>query len=351
MPRRRWLPENVTPYKDRHGKTRYRFRKRGLPSYSFRHAPGTPEFMTEYEQARTGQHDKPDRFAAYTYDALISSFYRTPKWLEMRASSQATYRGIIERFRAKNGDKDVRHVTTASIESKLAKMSETPAAANNLRKALSRLHRHAIKLGWRIDNPVAATDAYKSGKGWHAWTEAEIAAYQATWPIGTKERLALEILLWTGLRESDAVTLSKEQRRGDVLFLTHTKNSSDTEIALAPDLALAMAACDSGAPTYLATHTGKPYTPKGFYNWFKRACVKAGVGNCSPHGVRKAISRRLAEAGATPLEGRALTGHKTDKMFAYYAESANKRDMAGVAMGKVVANQKERFATKGAKDE
>jgi integrase len=347
MPRRRWLPDNVTTYRDRHGKARYRFRKRGVAPYTFRHSPGTAEFMAEYEAARTGQHDKPERFAAFTYDALIASYYRTPKWLEMRDSSQKTYRGIIERFRAKNGSKDVRQVTAGAIDNKLSKMAATPAAANNLRKALNRLHRHAIKLGWRTDNPVAVTDAFKAGKGWHAWTEPEIAAFQAAWPFGTKERLALEILLWTGLRESDAVTLGKQHRKGDVLFLRHTKNDSDTEIAIAPDLSRAMAAFDSGTLTYLATRTGQPYTPKGFYNWFKRGCVKAGVGHCSPHGIRKAISRRLAEAGATPLEGRAVTGHKTDKMFAYYAESANKRAMSGVAMGKIVANQERAVSQDG----
>jgi hypothetical protein len=64
------------------------------------------------------------------------------------------------------------------------------AAANNLRKVLARLHRHAIKLGWRQDNPVDATDAFRTGKGFHAWTESEIDAFDAKWPFGTRERLA-----------------------------------------------------------------------------------------------------------------------------------------------------------------
>jgi hypothetical protein len=39
---RRWLPPNVTAFKDRHGKTRYRFRQTGKPSCYLHHAPGTP---------------------------------------------------------------------------------------------------------------------------------------------------------------------------------------------------------------------------------------------------------------------------------------------------------------------
>lgn len=338
MPRRRWLPDNVTTYKDRHGKARYRFRKTGLPTYTFRALPGTEEFRAEYTKASIGAAQPESKLAPFTYDLLISSFYRTTKWVAMKDSSKNTYRGIIERFRATNGDKDARGATAGVIERKLEAMSATPAAANNLRKALRRLHRHAIKLGWRTDNPVDATDGYQSGKGWHCWTEAEIAAFETQWPYGTRERLALELLLGTALRESDVVTVGRQHRQGGYLALHHSKNDSDTGVPIGPSLQKAMDSFDSGNLTYLATQFGKPFSVKGFYNWFKRACVKAGIPHCSPHGLRKAASRRLAEAGATALEGRAVTGHKTDKMFAYYAESANRRVMAGVAMDKVVAN-------------
>lgn len=338
MARRKWLPDNVTTYRDRHGKARYRFRRKGFPPHTFRHAPGTREFMEEYDAASKAVVEHLPRFAPFTYDALAASFYRTARWLDMKPSSQQTYRGIIERFRKANGGKDVRRVTTGTIDAKLAKMAETPAAANNLRKTLAKLHRHAIKLGWRTDNPVAATDAFKAGKGWHCWTESEIAQFEARWPLGTRERLAEELLLCTALRESDVVSVGKQHRQGDDLHLHHGKNDSATVIPISPSLSAAMDAYDSGNLAYIATQYGKPFSVKAFYNWFKRACVKAGLAHCSPHGLRKAASRRLAEAGATTMEGRAVTGHKTDRMFAYYAESANKQALAGTAMGKVVAN-------------
>ena len=339
MPKKSWLPANVTAWTDRHGKTRYRFRKAGYAAHSFRHAPGTEEFREEYAAClATRIAPGAGRAAPFTYDALIASFYRTARWQEMRPSSQATYRGIIERFRAKNGGKDVRGVTTAAIDALLAKRGDTPAAANNLRKTLKRLHRHAIKLGWRADNPVEATDPYRSGPGWHCWTEAEIAAFRARWPVGTRERLALELLLGTGLRVGDAVTVGRQHRRGGELVLHHGKNDSDTVIPIVPELAEAIAAFDSGNLTYLATMHGKPFGAKGFYNWFKRACKKAEIPHCSPHGLRKALSRRLAESGATPLEGRAVTGHKTDRMFAHYAQTADKRALAASGMSKLMAN-------------
>lgn len=341
MPRK-WLPDNVTAWKDRHGKERYRFRKKGLPAYNFRHAPGTPEFMEELNAARNAGPEIKQRFAPFTYDELIASFYRSSQWIRMKESSQRTYRGIIERFRAANGSKDVRLVTTAAIDRKLAGMAETPAAANNLRKTLARLHRHAIKLGWRADNPVAATDTLPTNKeGWHTWTEAEIAQYEARWPLGTRERLAMALLLYTALRKGDMVTVGRQHRKGDELHLRHKKNSSDTIVPIDPRLAAALDALDSGHMTYLVTEFGQPFTPAGFGNWFRRKCDAAGLPHCSAHGLRKAMSRRLAEHGATMMEGRSVTGHKTDREFAHYAEKASKRALARSAMGKMVPNHSE----------
>lgn len=350
MPRK-WLPDNVTSYRDRHGKTRYRFRKTGLPTYSFRNPPGTEGFREEYQRAlNAAPAQKQPRHAAFTYDALIASFYETPKWVRMADSSKNTYRGIIESFRAKNGTKDVRRVNTASIDKLLVKRAnetETGAAAANLRKVLNRLHRHAIKLGWRTDNPVTASDPVETtGSGFHTWTEDEIEAFQAQWPLGTRQRLAMELLLWTALRRSDLIKLGRQHRKGGRFVLYHGKNKSGTNIPIWPELARALDALPGEHLTYIVTERGHPYSSgNSFFNWFKRACVKAGIPHCGPHGLRKALSRRLAESRVTTLEGRAVTGHKTDKEFEHYAEKANQADMADHAM----ANLAERFARNGGK--
>lgn len=330
---RKWLPDNVTEWKDRHGKKRYRFRKKGVPAYSFRNPPGTPEFLAELYAAQKAEKPVVERWAPYTYDALITDFYGSPKWLAMKDSSKATYRGIIEAFRKANGVKDVRRITTANIEKKLGKMQDTPAKANNLRRTLARLHRHAIKLGWRTDNPVTATDNFKiDSDGFHCWTDGEIEAFDAKWPVGTRERLAKELLLNTALRRSDVTLVGPANREGGRLNLWHSKNKSATSVRMSNTLIRAIDACPPTGATYLETQFGKPFTSTGFYNWFKRACVKAGIPHCSPHGLRKAISRIMAEGGASVLEGRAVTGHKTDKEFMHYAEKANKATLADGAL-------------------
>lgn len=329
---RKWLPANVTSYRDRHGKTRYRFRKVGLPSYTFRNPPGTEKFREELALASQARSAALATFKQGSFNALIVSYYETPRWREMKPSSKRTYRSIIERFRDKHGDKPVTRMETRHIDKLLSAMAETPAAANNLRKTLNRLFRHAIKLGWMNHNPVAATDAYRQkGDGFHTWTEAEIAQFESRWSLGTRERVAEALLLYTALRRSDMVSVGSANRRDDKLVLSHGKNEAETIIPMMKPLADALEAVP-GDPAYLLTEFGQPFTANGFGNWFRDRCDKAGLGHCSAHGLRKAMARRLAESGATNQQGRAVTGHKTDRMFNHYAAKANQEALADEGM-------------------
>jgi hypothetical protein len=176
-------------------------------------------------------------------------------------------------------------------------MRDTPAAANNLRKVLARLHRHAIKLGWRQDNPVDATDNFRTGKGFHPWSEAEIDAFDARGPSAPANVWPRNCCWQPRSAGPMRSRLARPIGRG-------TTSSSITARTTAARWCRWGLTCSSpahlpgGTTAYLETQFGKPFTSTGFYNWFKRACVKAGIPHCSPHGLRKATSRRLAEAGA-----------------------------------------------------
>jgi hypothetical protein len=65
---------------------------------------------------------------------------------------------------------------------------------------------------------------------------------------------------------------------------------------MGPDLIEALRTFPGGESFYLETQFGKPFTSTGFYNWFKRACVKAGIPHCSP----TACARQRAAAWPKP---------------------------------------------------
>src|SRR5688572_6517569 len=113
MPKRKWLPDNVTEYTDRHGKTRYRFRKSGYKTYHFRSEPGTEAFRGEYAAALSGAIGTiiigQDRITPGSIDDLCMRYYSSPAWKTMAPTSQATYRGIIERFRERKKKSGLRY--------------------------------------------------------------------------------------------------------------------------------------------------------------------------------------------------------------------------------------------------
>lgn len=331
---RRWLPDNVTPYKDRHGKTRYRFRKVGHPSHYFKAQPGTEAFREEYAACLEAKLEAGDRHPYGTVHWLVARFYRTPRWLGMAPSSQRTYRGIIERFRAKYGERPVALVKTRHLDDILGNMSGTPAAANNLRKVLKRLFALAVKLEVRQDNPALGTDPYKAGKGWHTWTEDEIEQYRQRHPIGTKARLALELLLNTAARRCNIAALTRADLRGGRFYIQHVKGCEATAVRALPETLAAIEAMQvAGIGHFIVTEHGKPFTAAGFGNKMRQWCNEAGLPQCSAHGLRKAMSRRLAEGGATDAQGRAVTGQKKNETFAYYAAQADRKQLADAAIG------------------
>src|SRR5258708_39533683 len=90
------------------------------------------------------------------------------------------------------------------------------------------------------------------------------------------------------------------------------------------------------APAFILTAYGKPRTDKAFTNWFREAAHKAGLpSNSSPHGMRKAACRRLAEAGCTPHQIQAITGHQNLKEIETYTKAVEQKMLAKAAMASV----------------
>jgi integrase len=54
--------------------------------------------------------------------------------------------------------------------------------------------------------------------------------------------------------------------------------------------------------------------------------------DCTSHGLRKAISRRLAEAGKSPHEIMSVTGHSTLKEVERYTRAASQKLLARRAL-------------------
>jgi site-specific recombinase XerD len=349
MPRRkaqRWLPDHVTPYKDRHGRTRYRYRKTGEKTYHFKAEPGTPEFLEELGTARAGGPiaiTSSSAIVAGSMDDLARKLFAAPRWLRMKPSSQYTYRRIIERYLARLDRRGVRYgtypakrATVGVLDAHIAELADTPASANNLRKALKRLFDYAMKLGWITTNPATLTDSFGSGPGFHTWTDEEIQRYRAHHALGTMARVVLEVALNTAARRCNLAEIEREHLRDGRWYIDHAKGTNETSVVLTKEARAAIEALPASPIRFLiVSQRGTPYTIESLGNRFRKWADEAGCPG-SLHGLRKAISRQLAECGATDAEGRSVTGHKKNATFAHYAAKADRTRLADTAMRKLI---------------
>lgn len=351
MVRKERLPKNVSSFVDNRGTRRYRFRKAGHVGGYFENHPNTAAGKAEYEAfLSNGSGEKAERrkIIPGSVDALLTQYYGSTDF-QGRAQDHtlAKRRAILEAFRAKHGHRLVKDARYDKLDKYIAEVSKPwvdergkkhggPFAAESARKQIRGLFKYATKLDWRKDNPMDHIEYRpKKSKGFHSWTEAEIAQYQARWPLGTKQRLALELMLWTGKRRSDAVRLGPQHVRNGMLWGRDLKTDKAWELTIAPQLQEAIDAMPTEHLCFVPSDRGRPYTAASFGNMFRDWCNEAGLPHCTSHGLRKAISRRLAEEGVGNAGIKSITLHSRDEEVSLYVAAADQKRLQNDAITRI----------------
>jgi integrase len=319
--------------------------------YYFKHVPGTDEFAAEYQKWLVGGSEvKAIRGTIPgSVSALIAKYYRSAEWANLSDATQSTYRGILERFRNDHGDKPAARLERHNVKDLMAGKANTPSAANNLLKLIRILMRFAIEEGWRKDDPTLGIKNLRiRSEGFHCWTDEELEMFERHWPIGTRERLAFALLLYSFQRRGDVIRLGRQHTAQGFLTIVQHKTKVKLTIPVHPDLQQIIDATPSGNLTLICTSHGHPFTNAGFGNWFRDACAAAGLPKrCAAHGLRKAACRRGAEAGWTVHHIAAWSGHKTLKEVERYTKAADQKRLAESAMNISVAKSKTGMAKRG----
>lgn len=218
----------------------------------------------------------------------------------------------------------------------VARRAATPGAANNLLKKLRVLIHVAIDNGWRTDDPTIRIKKFAEGE-FHTWTNEEIAKYEQTWAIGSKERTAFALLVFTGQRASDVAKMLWSEVSDDGIWVVQRKTRAKLLVPLHPELRSILETCTARDGAILQTAFRRPFSSKGFSNYMAERIDKAGLPDrCVAHGLRKAAARRLAEAGCSANEIAAITGHASLEEVARYTKAAEQKTLARSAMDLLV---------------
>lgn len=334
----------------RHGVARYYVRRPDLTKKIRIDGEGAPynsaEFWLNYHTAMGDAYqelaDRNNREAkSETLRWLIEKYRLSGQYADYKQSTRTkndrVYRAIVELA----GDEPLDNITTTTIRNSVDKRRATPAEANNFLKALRNLFAWATKYKVYDKNPTKDVEYFKpTGEGHKAWSEEDISKFEAKWQLGTMERLAIDLLIYTGLRRGDVVRLGWHHLNDGMFSIRMEKMEGRTNeeayIVLLEPLRVSIEKTRQSLPhlytnnygSFLRHQSNGQFLPESFGNWFRDICNAAGITGKSAHGLRKAAAIRCAENGGTESMLKSIFGWSSSQMANFYTQKANRKKIA-----------------------
>lgn len=356
---------NLTADTDRHGNVRYYFRRKGQRKIRIYGEPGSAAFLEEYGRARDGKIE-PAKLrrptAIGTLRWLCEGYYRSAEFGQLGDDTRRARRLILDGIcESKVGQIQRADLPFARMESQHVRQmrdekADKPEAANSRVKALRQLFAWAKDVGYAKTNPALDVPKLGSGsEGFHTWEREEVEAFEAHHEVGSKARLALALLLFTGVRRSDVIKLGRGMERDGALHFQETKGAKRKGkggrpapgpkrrvLPILPELrAIIDATPKSGHLTYLVSERNRPFSSGSFGNRFRKWCDAAGLPHCTAHGLRKAGATIAAENGATANQLMALFGWENIRQAQHYTRKADAKRLAADAVHLLVRREEQ----------
>lgn len=315
----------IHAYTDRHGRRRFYYRRKGYPLVRLP-APGAPGFAEAYAAA-----DKPVRVPTSkaivpgSFGALCKEYEQSAEFAGLAQSTQREMRYVIRSLERKHADKPVALLERKHILKWRDELKDKPGAANKMIRVVKVLMAAAIDRGYRADDPSQRIKMLKLGEH-RAWTADEMRAFEKRWPLGSLERTGYALALYTGQRRTDVARLKFASIAGKSFHVKQEKTGAVLQIPIHPELQKALAAIRPRSEAAIVAKSGRALNPIYFGHLMADAIEKAGLPDeCVLHGLRKCAAVALIDAGCSPHEAAAITGHSTVRMLDHYAK---RRDQA-----------------------
>jgi integrase len=297
---------------------------------------GTDAFMAEYQDALQGAAAVKPLGATGSLSWLWGRYRASNVWRGLSPATRRARENIMAAVLKESSEVPCGKIRRKDVEATRDKFT-APNQARAMLDTLRGLFRWAAAahpeqvredptIG--VKNPPAPKN-----NGFPVWSETEVDAYQAKWPVGTRERVWIDVLLYSGLRRGDAVTLGRQHVKDGMFTIRTEKSGMQVEVSnpILPVLAATLKAGPCGTMLFITGSNGNGMVKESFGNAFRKACRLAGVHGKSAHGLRKVAATRCAENGATTSQLMALFGWISPKQAELYTRSADRRRLARAA--------------------
>jgi len=355
MPRPR--PPGLIREPDRHGNVRWYVLHRfeGIGGRATRKRTrirgeyGSLQFMAAYHAAIKGE-APPDAKGTCTGSVkwLIDRYRDSQAWRDYSLATRRQREVVFRQIIASAGNDAIAGLTRAAIiAGRDRRAQQSPNRGRRFMQTMRCLFAWAVDAQHVTTDPTAGVKdpARRKGGSFKIWTETEVQKYEARWPIGTRQRVWLDLALYSGLRRGDVVQLGRQHARQvtspdgqrvrvHVIKLQKSGYTVEVTLPILPVLQATLDAGPTGDLTYICGARGSPLKKESFGNFFRDACVEAGVPGRA-HGLRKLAATRAANNGATVNELQALFGWTDTTMPGLYTRAADRQRLALGARGKL----------------
>jgi integrase len=355
--------------RDRFGNERIYLWRKGQPKLRMRAPVGSEEFDRAYHAWLRGvpvtsrNAERLRKPAPQTLRWLATQYYGAAVFKALDRRTQHTTRLIVDKLMIEPiapgsplqfGDCPLDKFDAKAVRIIRDRKADKPDAANGRVRRIRQIFNWALEaeIEGVLANPARDIRLLRPTRpgGFPQWTEKDIAAFEARHAFGSKARLALALLLFTGARRSDVVLLGKQHVQGGVLVFRPHKgrrlSSLTLHLPILEPLAEVISASPVGDLAFLVNAHGQPFGAAGFGNWFRKRCNEAGLKHLSAHGLRKAGATRAAEAGATAHQLMAVFGWRSIKHAEAYTRGAERKRLAREAMHLLAGTERdEKFPT------
>ena len=296
-----------------------------------------PDFTAAWAKAEASKPDHAPKVGSGSMARAIRDLLASKKWKALSASYKLQIRPNVDAIAADFGKLSVGGLRAKHVEADLAKLDANPA---NARLKAWRLIMAQAKSAQMIEADPTEGIKKRAVKtaGYAPWDADDMARYRAKWPIGTRQRAALELLAWTGARVSDAHRLTRghigadglltfrQQKTGGMAYVPWTCSMPGWAKAWEAEREMVRAAVMACAGfTLLETAQGKGRTVKGLSNLISDAAAAAKITGKSAHGLRKYRLSAIAEAGGSAHAIMSWGGHASLSEAEHYTRAASRR--------------------------
>lgn len=335
------MPQKRYPFmrheKNRHGNWRW-YVRRGSKRIRLPNDYGTDDFWEAYEAAVKGEKIvKPVKSGSLAW--LVERYKDSVQFTQGATTTRYFRSRTLQRVVEAAGPMQFANVSAAQIHKGMDDRAAAPHTANHFLTAMRLLFDWAKLNGHVKINPC---DGIKPLRikiiGHPVWSIEQVEQYRARHKVGTRARLAIDMLLFTGLRVSDVIRIGRQHVRQGVLSIKTKKTNTQVHIPIFAELRASIDASPTSDLTFLTAQRGRPFqAPQSFTAWFAKRCEEAGLAGTglSAHGLRKAGATIAADDGASPHELMAMFGWTRIAMAEVYTKEADRRRLARVAAERI----------------